>query len=137
MIAQLGIGASVHLLPYAMSKSRLLRYYRAADIVADQFTVGSYGASALEAMSCARPLLIHLDRARYDGAFPEFPPVLNVSEPAEIATALERLIDDAALRARLGAASRAWIIDNHGGSLVARTLSLCEAVLSEARGPRP
>jgi glycosyltransferase involved in cell wall biosynthesis len=131
LIAELGIGERVRLLPYAMSKVRLRRYYCAADIVADQFTVGSYGGSALEAMSCARPLLIDLERDRFEGRFPSFPPVMNVSEPEQIAAALRQLLDDSQLRATLGARAREWVIENHGPQLAQRVIELCNAVIGE------
>jgi hypothetical protein len=128
LITELGIKDRVRLLPYAMSKARLRRYYRAADIVADQFTVGSYGGSALEAMSCARPVLIKLERERFEGRFPSFPPVVNVCEPGDIARALAELLRDAESRARVGDQARAWVVANHGPSLVRRTIELCHAV---------
>lgn len=114
-----------------MSKARLLRYYRAADIVADQFTVGSYGASSLEAMSCSRPLLIHLDPARFDGRFDELPPVINVSEADEIADALRRLLEDAQLRSSVGEQGRRWVVENHGPPVARDVLSLCRQVVDE------
>jgi glycosyltransferase involved in cell wall biosynthesis len=130
LIDELGIGDRVRLLPYAMSKGRLRRYYRAADVVADQFTVGSYGGSALEAMSCARPLLIDLDEER----FPSLPPVVNVSEPDEIARALDKLLGDEEARAQVGARARDWVIANHGPTLVQTMVDLCGAAI--AGGPR-
>jgi glycosyltransferase involved in cell wall biosynthesis len=114
-----------------MSKVRLRRYYCAADIVADQFTVGSYGGSALEAMSCARPLLISLERDRFEGGFWSYPPVMNVSEPDQIAAALRRLFDDPELRARLGAQAREWVTANHGPPLAERVIELCQTVVGE------
>jgi Glycosyl transferases group 1 len=131
LITDLGISERVRLLPSAMSKERLRRYYCAADVVADQFTVGSYGGSALEAMSCARPLLISLERDRFDGRFPSFPPVMNVSEPDEIADALTRLFDDSRLRATLGAQAREWVIANHGPRLAQSVMDLCHEVVGE------
>jgi glycosyltransferase involved in cell wall biosynthesis len=129
LIAELGIGERTRLLPSAMSKGRLRRYYRASDIVADQFTVGSYGGSALEAMSCARPLLIGLDRDRFEGRFDTFPPVVNVSEPEEIGRALTELFGDADARRRVGEQARDWVVANHGPPLVERTVALCRAVM--------
>jgi glycosyltransferase involved in cell wall biosynthesis len=131
LIAELGIGERVRLLPCAMSKERLRRYHCAADVVADQFTVGSYGSSALEAMSCGRPLLISLERDRFEGRFPSFPPVMNVSESDQIAEALTRLFDDARLRATLGAQAREWVIANHGPSVAQRVIDLCHEVERE------
>ena len=136
LIAELGIADRVHLLPYAMSKGRLLRYYRAADVVADQFTVGSYGSSALEAMGCARPLLISLGLDRFAGRFASFPPVMNVSEPEQIAAALRRLFADDHARARLGEQARQWVVENHGPALALRVLELCRAAVGEANSRR-
>jgi glycosyltransferase involved in cell wall biosynthesis len=132
LIDELGIRERVRLLPCAMSKARLLRYYQAADVVADQFTVGSYGGSALEAMSCARPLLISLDEDRFRPVFDSLPPVMNVSNAEQIASALDRLLGDPLLRARLGEQARAWVVENHGPALAKRTIELCEEVLAEA-----
>jgi len=134
LISELGIGARVRLLGAAVSKMRLQRFYRAADIVADQFAIGSYGASALEAMSCARPLLISLDRDRFDDRFQTFPPVINVAAPEEIAAALDELFGDPEARMRVGDEARAWIVANHGPSLVRRTLDICRAVVAEHTG---
>ncbi len=136
LIGELGIGDRVELLPFALSKTRLLHYYWAVDIVADQFTVGSYGASALEAMSCGLPLLIAVDRDRFAGRFPTLPPVMNVASPAEIGQALGALTDHAELRARVGAESRAWVKANHGEALARRTFQMCEQVVREARAGR-
>jgi glycosyltransferase involved in cell wall biosynthesis len=124
LIAELGIGDRVLMLPYVMSKGRLRRYYRASDVVADQFTIGSYGVSALEAMSCARPLLIALEEGRFD----PFPPVVNVSEPDAIARALGELLADHGARSRVGERAREWVIANHGPSLVRRVIDVCETV---------
>jgi glycosyltransferase involved in cell wall biosynthesis len=119
-----------------VSKARLRRYYRAADVVADQFTVGSYGGSALEAMSCAKPVLIDLDRERFEGRFATFPPVVNVAEPDAIAQALSGLFADPSARRRLGEEARAWVVAQHGPALLDRTLALCEAVVAERAGAR-
>ena len=135
LIAELGIGDRVRLLPHALSKRRLLRHYRAADIVADQFTVGSYGGSALEAMACERPLLINLSPERFADRFTSPPPVMNVSEPDQIAAALTQLFEDREARVRLGGRAREWVVANHGEALAQRVLELCRAAMIEAEVP--
>jgi glycosyltransferase involved in cell wall biosynthesis len=130
LMDELGIASRVRLLPSAMSKERLRRYLCAADVVADQFTVGSYGTSALEAMSCAKPLLISIDRERFSGRLTA-PPVANVSDPQEIAAVLKELFADAGKRAELGRLARAWIVASHGPALAERALDLCRAVVEE------
>jgi glycosyltransferase involved in cell wall biosynthesis len=136
LISELGIGERVRLLPCAMSKVRLRRYYCAADIVADQFTVGSYGGSALEAMSCSRPLLISLDRERFERESRSIPPVMNVSEPAEIAAALTELLGSRERRVALGAQSRDWVIANHGPPVAERMIELCSEVVAQHEARR-
>ena len=127
----LALGDRVRFLPHAMSKTRLLRHYRAADVVLDQFGVlGSYGTSALEAMSAGVPLLIHLERERFEAVFAEFPPVGNCKAPQEIAGWLRRLFDDPGERERLGADGRRWVVENHGDALVDRQVEVIEAAMA-------
>jgi glycosyltransferase involved in cell wall biosynthesis len=125
LIDELDIRSRVLMLDHAMSKPRLLRYYRAADIVMDQFTLGAYGGSSLEAMSCARPLLIHLDPDAFTSRLSGIPPVVNVREPEQIASELTRLFDDPDLRTRIGGEAREWVLANHGPSLIAQEIELC------------
>jgi glycosyltransferase involved in cell wall biosynthesis len=132
LAAELGIADRIRFLPNAFSKRRLLRHYRAADVVLDQFAVGSYGLSALEAMSTARPLLIHLDRARFAHGFAT-PPVVSVREPEAIGRELAALAHDSALRARVGAEGRAWVIEHQGDELADQVYDLiADAVQAHA-----
>jgi glycosyltransferase involved in cell wall biosynthesis len=130
LAAGLGLGDRVRFLPHALSKTRLLRHYRAADVVLDQFVVGSYGTSALEAMSAGAPLLIHLEPERFAAVFDEFPPVGNCRTPDEIAGWLRRLFGDPGERERLGADGRRWVVEHHGDELVDRQLAVIEAALT-------
>jgi glycosyltransferase involved in cell wall biosynthesis len=133
LIAELGIGDRIRLLEHAMSKPRLLRYYKAADIVMDQFTLGSYGGSSLEAMSCARPLIMYLESERYASRFATAPPVVDARDPEQIGNALARLLDDPEERAQVGVAGREWVIANHGPVLVRRSAELCAEAVATAR----
>lgn len=126
LAAELGVSERLRFLPHAMSKTRLLRYFRAADIVIDQVAIGSYGTSALEAMSCAVPLVINLDHERFARVFATHPPVAQAATTAEVAMQLTRLAADPAERARLGQTARAWVVANHGEALVDRLVELCE-----------
>jgi glycosyltransferase involved in cell wall biosynthesis len=127
LASTLGIEDRVHFLPYALSKRRLLRYFRAADVVADQFTLGWYGGSTFDAMSCAKPVLVHLDVERYREAIAEVPPVANVSSPEEIAAALRRLLIDVDERERVGDAARNYILARHGERLLDHLVELYRA----------
>jgi glycosyltransferase involved in cell wall biosynthesis len=127
LAASLGIADRVRFLPYALSKRRLLRYFRAADVVADQFTLGWYGGSTFDAMSCAKPVLVYIDVERYREDIEEVPPVANVSTPDEIATALGHLLTEADERERLGAAARRYVLAHHGDRLLDHLIELYTA----------
>jgi len=124
LVSTLGIEDRVRFLPSALSKRRLLRYFRAADVVADQFTLGWYGGSTFDAMSCAKPVLVHIDVERYAEDIEEAPPVANVSTPEEIASALRHLLTDAEEQQRLGAAARRYVLARHGDRLLDRLIEL-------------
>lgn len=127
LAGELGIHDRVRFLPYALSKRRLLRFYRAADIVADQFTLGWYGGSTFDAMSCGKPVLVHIDLERYGRDIVEVPPVANVSTPEEIGGALRVLLTDAHERERLGAEARRYVLARHGEQLLDRLIELYAA----------
>jgi glycosyltransferase involved in cell wall biosynthesis len=124
LVSTLGIDDRVRFLPCALSKRRLLRYFRAADVVADQFTLGWYGGSTFDAMSCAKPVLVHIDVERYGEDIEEAPPVANVSTPDEIASALRRLLTNAEERQQLGAAARRYVLARHGDGLLDRLIEV-------------
>ena len=121
---ELGISGRLVLLPSALSKGRLARYLRAADVVVDQVVMGSYGTSALEAMSCARPLVMRLDRKRFEGLFAALPPVCNAESAEDVSRELRALIDEPRLREDLGAKGRSWVVENHGDGVARRLLEI-------------
>jgi glycosyltransferase involved in cell wall biosynthesis len=94
-------------------KRKLQDYLRGADCVIDQFVVGYYGATALEAMATGVPVVMRLERAQYDALCPTgAPPVLDAATAGETDWQLERLFESAE-RARCSAASRQWVLQNH------------------------
>jgi len=58
-------------------KNQLIQYYNIADIVLDQFVLGSWGTSTPEAMSCGKPVLMFYKKEFILRAFGEEPPILN------------------------------------------------------------
>jgi glycosyltransferase involved in cell wall biosynthesis len=113
-IADAGLQSQI-LLMLPVGKRRLIDYYRSCDIVLDQFVYGYYGATGLEAAAVGKPLIIKLREAQYDALYTgDVAPAFNVSNPAEIYTALERLAADTELRERSGQAMREWLVRTHG-----------------------
>ncbi len=104
-----------------LKKKQLVDYLNAADIVADQFTLGAFGGTALEAMACAKPLLTHLKSSRALECYGDLPPIMNVATEDEIYTALVALRSPAE-RSKLGRRARAWIEKHHDWRGVTDTL---------------
>jgi glycosyltransferase involved in cell wall biosynthesis len=101
---------------HPMHKLRLLDHYRAADVVLDQFheSVGTFGTVTAEALSCARPVVMYFNPAVHEWCLPEMPPIESALTEQEIEAKLVALAHNPEHRARVGAASRAWVLKWHG-----------------------
>jgi len=116
-----GIATRALLLP-AVGKERLIDYYRSCDLVLDQLVYGYYGATALEAASVGKPVLMFIRRDQYNPLYKgESAPLVNVSSTgvvpmlAELANKPEALIE-------IGESMRAWVLKHHGESKTAPLL---------------
>lgn len=78
-------------LPCSLSKPLLYQMFTSVDLVIDQFLLGSYGTSAVEAMSCGSPVMMYINEKAFleKGWLP--PPVINVSSEQDIRQALTDL----------------------------------------------
>jgi glycosyltransferase involved in cell wall biosynthesis len=98
--------------------------YRAADIVVDQLNAGWYGVFAIEAMALGKPVVAFL----HDEAVRRTEETFGIEMPIVSATAetlaerLRSLVEDAARRRRVGAASRAFVERVHDADRVADRL---------------
>lgn len=117
-----GIADRILFLDSALSKPLLFRFYLAADFVVDQFKVGMYGTSALEAMACGAPLMIWLNET-YERPW-GVPPVIQVQTAADIAVALEKILDGRIDLEQCGRALQAWLGRVHNPLTVVRDLLL-------------
>jgi len=112
-----------------VTKNRLIQLYNAADVVLDQFVLGSWGTAAPEAMSCGRPLLMFIDEIYVGRCFASLPPLLNCRTSTDILNNLTLLVEDDGFRRSYGKRLREWVIRTHHPEAVARTHC---AVLEEA-----
>ena len=138
LIHELGCDRNVRWLP-PLTKERLLDAYRAADVVLDQFLIGTFGGIAPEAMAVGKPVVMAFDPHVHEWCYPELPPILPARTTNEIAAQLRRLAEDGQERVRLGQAGRRWIERHHGWRLVVgRQLAIYDEIkeLREA-GARP
>jgi glycosyltransferase involved in cell wall biosynthesis len=130
-----GIRDRVLVLPLA-GKARIRDYLRGADVLLDQFALGAYGGTALEAMGCGLPVVMRLELDQYTALLPAgAPPILQAETPAEIAERLSELAASAAVRTDAGNAARAWFVDAHGASRWAERYG--QLLAATALGYRP
>ena len=89
--------------------------YARADIVVDQLNAGWHGVFALESMALGKPVVAHLKpdvvERSAQGYGIRLPIVPATKE--NLAEALRPLVEDAALRRQIGAASRAYVEQVH------------------------
>ena len=125
-IQSLGISKNVLILP-PVGKVKLIDYYRSCDVVLDTFVYGYYGATALEAASIGKPVIMKLREEHYAPLYNgDIMPVENVSTPERLADTLTHLAGDEKYRKEKGVAMREWLLRNHGQE---RTTKLMLALL--------
>jgi len=115
-LSDLGIADRTIILP-AAGKRRVISYLRSADCLLDQFRLGYFGATALEAMACGLPVIMRLERGQYDALCETgAPPVLDANTPGEVCDQLNRLAGNSEWRAGARHAHREWFLQNHGSA---------------------
>ena len=113
--------------PY--SKPALRRVYSEVDVVFDQFVVGSGGTTCFEAMACAVPVVIHLNKWNKE-CFGETPPVVGARTTDDIYKAMV-LLSDHNVRKRIGVEERDFVLRHNHPTVVANQLiNLYETILS-------
>jgi glycosyltransferase involved in cell wall biosynthesis len=118
LIEMLGIGDCIVWTP-PLNKMKLIGYYNAADVVLDQFIIGTFGTVTPEAMACGKPVLLHFDREVHEWCYGEMPPVVSARTENEIFSRLMELLGSSDRREAIGLASREWVTKYHGWELVA------------------
>lgn len=103
----------VTLLPYAVSKASLIRFHNAAYAILDQFALGSYGTSTLEAMACGKAVITHINADKYRAHLQSLPTNLQASTEHEIFENMKWAIENPDRVAAIGRSSREWVIKQH------------------------
>jgi len=117
MVRDLGLEQDVSFLPCVMSKVRLVRALKLADVIADQFLYTAYGSLTREVLACGRPLVSSYDPAEPQPHDPDDPaPILSARTVAEVADACVALLDPAE-RERRGRAAREWTARQNASSM--------------------
>jgi glycosyltransferase involved in cell wall biosynthesis len=124
--AQGGLGDRVSLLGF-VEHAELPELYRSCDVlVVPSHYEGGLGMAYLEAMACEVPVVAAAAggaaEAILDG---ETGVLLSSSDAEEAALAIARLLDDAPLRARLGAGGRARVLEHFGPNAYGARVAEC------------
>jgi glycosyltransferase involved in cell wall biosynthesis len=132
------VAPGAFLFPGQVPHADLARWINAMDVCVAPFA-GTRGETSplkvFDYLACGRPVVVSaieavVDDARASGGCLDVPP----DDAPALAAAVLRLLDDAALRARLGAAGRAWVERERGWDAVAaRVLAVCADAQSARR----
>ncbi len=132
LVERLGIGAHVHWIE-PQPHVRMMRHVAAADVVADQFTLPTFGGIPPKAFFLGKPVVTCFDPALHAWCWPEMPPVLYAADAEDVAAALTRLHTDGVHRAMVGAAGAAWYHRHNSNSSIRTILEInIETILSGA-----
>jgi glycosyltransferase involved in cell wall biosynthesis len=135
LVDALGLRGRVLWLP-CLPKARLVRWYRVADVVLDQFseTVGSFGAVTAEALACGTPVITYHSHEAHEwckDVLPDAPPVWNARTGDQVYAGMVALAQHASLRRIMAEHARTWIETHHSLERVCRLhLDLYERVLA-------
>ena len=131
---RLGLGDIVTTIS-GVSDVELARLYGEAEVAIVPSLYEGFSLPAIEAMSCAVPVV-----ATTGGALPEVVGVsgetgllVEPNDPDALVDAIRRLLDDEALRERLGAAGRERVIERFTWQVTARGTAACYDAILEGR----
>jgi len=117
--------SQVVFLPHVLSKPHLIDLYRVANLVVDQFALGSYGTSTLEAMACGKPVLTHIDADKYRPYLTCLPPNLQAMSEQAILEKMRWAVENRDLLPDVGRESREWVVAEHNR----RPIALLEDII--------
>jgi glycosyltransferase involved in cell wall biosynthesis len=116
LISELNISDRVTAIGTDLDDAALREQYRNADIVADQFEIGSIGLISMEAMSTGTPVLVYLDTEISKMVYGRDVPALNCENAKEIAEHIATLVGDRMLVQEYGENSREFIEEFHSAN---------------------
>ena len=104
-----------------MPWAQMQQLVKESDLVLDQFTTGSYGTFAVEAMAAGKPVIGYISDAVMAATNGELPVI--TATPHTLREVMGSLIDDRDATAAVGRASAKFARDYHDGRWTAQVLS--------------
>ncbi len=112
LIKELNLEKKITILPL-LSKEQIIEWYNAADVVVDQFKLGSFGLSTAEAMSCAKSVMVYFDEEIGKECYHDMPPVLNAKTKEDIIEQISSAYDHKRELKKIGMKARDWMLKYH------------------------
>jgi hypothetical protein len=107
LVASLGIESHVIWID-PLTHVSMMKLILACDIVADQFTIATFGGIPPKAFLLSKPVLTCFDPELHQWCFPEMPPLIPASNPGEVCAGLSRVYRDKAFANEIGQRGEAW-----------------------------
>lgn len=97
-----------------------------ADVVIDQLLLGSYAGVSIQAMSCAKEVIVNAHRPWYQEQIGDIPPILYAKTAFDVAAQLEHAYDFYQRNYhQMGKAARAYTIKHHHYTTVVDSIIHC------------
>ena len=116
-------------LVHDVPRAQALAMMRDADVMLDQFVIGSFGSAALEAMALGKPAVCYLTPSVVAN-LPPGAPFVNAGQD-DLVEVLAGLLGDGDRRHTIGCQSREYVEQHHDAQAVARRLAAVYEELME------
>lgn len=123
LVHSLGIDRYVKFIKGPIFSPELLNYYNSVDVIADAFHLPAISGTTNESLCCEKPVICYYPKEEFEGVYSEHPPLLNASNPVEIRTQLEVLMDERK-RSDIGKKGREWILKYNNPDLYVKKLQI-------------
>ena len=115
------------------TKDEAKEIYKKADIIVDQFVLGTYGVFSIEGMALGKPVVTYISE-EMSAALPEELPLVS-ADKFTLYEELEKLVLDGPLRKKLGENGRKYAETYHDNLVIAQVLkNIYEGKWAPARG---
>lgn len=113
-----------------LNSEKMHYYYNLADVIVDQFGVGSIGMITVEAMKCAKPVILRLNEELFKNCYETIPPgIINVTTEQSILSVLNELASNKERCKELGKKNIEWVENNwDNDKLTDRYIRICKAI---------
>ncbi len=113
-----------------LNTNDLQYYYNLADVIVDQFGIGSIGMITVEAMKCAKSVILELDHEAFSRCYKNVPDgLINVNSEDAIYNELKKLVENPNLCDKLGTKNKKWVEENwENDKLSDRYITICRAI---------